>query len=109
MPSDRSPPPKPQRKKPSIGKRLLLLTVTLLVSIVLAELAYRALRPRPFATAEIVTMDGRRVPNSEIAHFLRTSNQGAAAQHPRGKLKPGLQLKQWYDRPTQPERHRHVQ
>jgi lysophospholipase L1-like esterase len=103
MPSDSSPPTKPQRKKTSVGKRLLLLTVTLLISVVLAEMAYRVLQPKPYATAEIVTMGGRRVPNSEIAHFLRTSNDGAVARHPRGTLKPGLQLKQWYDRPTQPE------
>ena len=103
MPSDSSPPPKPQRKKTSLGKRLLLLTVTLLISVVLAEIAYRVLRAAPYAGAEIVTVKGKRVPNSEIAHFLRTSDEGAVVTHPRGTLKPGLQLKQWYDRPTQPE------
>ena len=111
MPSDSSPAPKPtptqasvaKKRKAGVGKKLLLLTVTLLVSIVLAEVAYRVLRTGPYQPAQIVTMDGRRVPNSEIAHFLRTSDEGAVATHPRGTLKPGLQLKQWYDRPTVPE------
>ena len=93
----------PLRGKPKLGKRLLLLATTLSISAIIAEALYRVLKPAPYKTAEIVTIDGKRVPNSEIAHFLRTSDEDAIARHPRGTLKPGLELKQWYDRPTQPE------
>jgi lysophospholipase L1-like esterase len=103
MPTPSSPSTTPPRGSSKLGKRLLLMTVALSISVVLAELLYRALQTGPYKSAEIVTMDGRRVPNSEIANFLRTSDQNAVATHPRGTLKPGLELKQWYDRPTQPE------
>ena len=103
MPSPSSPSTTPQRGDSRLGKRLLLLTVTLCVSVVLAELLYRVLQTGPYKSAEIVTMDDKRVPNSDIVNFLRTSDDGANATHPRGILKPGLELKQWYDRPTQPE------
>ena len=104
MPTPSSPPTKPLRGKSKLGKRLLLLTVTLCISVVLAEVLYRVLRASPYVPPEIVTMDGKRVPTSEIANFLRTAGgKGFTPKHPCGTLAPGLELKQWYDRPTQPE------
>lgn len=92
---------KPKSGKPSLGKRLLLLVVALLISTVMAELLYRVLKPGPFVPSEIWTSTGEKVPTSEIANFLRTSDEGASNRpHPRGTLKPGLTFRQFYDRPT---------
>ena len=84
-----------------VGKRLLLMFSALTVSAVGAEFLYRTLKPRPFTPPEIWTSTGGAVPTSEIANFLRTSDEGAADRpHPRGTLRPGLSFRQFYDRPT---------
>jgi hypothetical protein len=83
-------------------KRIFLFSIALSVSAVLAEVAYRLIRPAPYTKSQMVKSDGSKIPTSEIANFLRTSNTGSVAIHPRGTLKPGLEFKQFYDRPTQP-------
>jgi lysophospholipase L1-like esterase len=91
-------------KKPSkLTKRILLAAATLGISLALAEVLYRFLKPAPFVPPEIWSSDGERIPTSEIANFLRTSDDGSTDQpHPRGTLKPGLAFRQFYDRPTLP-------
>lgn len=84
-------------------KRLLLVAVALTLSFCLAEVLYRALKPAAFSPPEIWSSTGERVPTSEIANFLRTSDEGGEPRpHPRGTLKPGLSFRQFYDRPTLP-------
>ena len=85
-----------------LGKRLLLLFVAICFSVTLAEVAYRVLRSGPYLPSQLVKSDGTKIPTSEIANFLRTSDEGGAAVHPCGTLKPNLEFKQFYDRPTQP-------
>jgi len=89
------------KKKPTLGKRFLLLFVALTISILMAEVLYCVLSPGPYLRPEIWSSTGERVPTSEIANYLRTSDDNAQDRpHPRGTLKPGLSFRQFYDRPT---------
>jgi lysophospholipase L1-like esterase len=91
------------KKKPKLAKRLVLVVVALGISVCLAEVLYRGLKPAPFVAPEIWSSTGERIPTSEIANFLRTSDEGGESRpHPRGSLKPGLSFRQFYDRPTLP-------
>jgi len=89
------------KTKRNFSERLLLVVGSLGISVVLADSLYRMLKPGPFVPPEIWSASGERIPTSEIANFLRTSDDNSEPRpHPRGTLKPGLSFRQFYDRPT---------
>lgn len=81
---------------------MLLLSLT--VSAVLAEIAFRVLRPAPYADPKIVKPDGSSVPMSEMASMLPKSGEQANGQPagPHGRIKPDWHIKHCYDRPAWP-------
>ena len=84
-------------------KPLLVVTVSLSLSLVVAEFAYRALAPAPFREPVILTSDGKVIPLSEVINYLRVSGEESAKNPlPMGMLPPGLVMQHNYDRPTWP-------
>jgi lysophospholipase L1-like esterase len=81
--------------------RAVAFAVSLAASLVLAEIAYRALEPPPLAQSFIADDDGRAMPLGEMIRVLQRepSSPETAATDPRGRLKPGIHLKFCYDRP----------
>ncbi len=79
---------------------MTLLLVSLLVSLLLADLAFRWLKPKPYAQPLLYDAKGEPVLLSAIIHTLRTSAEGGDAAEASGSviLKDAF-FKQWYDRP----------
>ena len=84
-------------------RKPLVVVLSLSLSLVGAEFAYRAFAPAPFSEPVILTSEGKVVPLSEVIHFLRISGEESAKNPlPMGMLPPGLVMQHKYDRPTWP-------
>lgn len=80
--------------------RILAVVVATLASLFVAEILFRWFGPTDYAPGTILTWDGREVPLSELAHYLRHSDEGNRRQSgPRGRIQANLHFKHRYDRP----------
>jgi lysophospholipase L1-like esterase len=85
--------------------RLLLLGTSLLLAAGLGELAFRWLAPTPFEPVRYFAVDGPRVPDGEIGHFMTSWVVAMTQQErrePRGWLPPGTRFRMGYDRARWP-------
>ncbi len=81
--------------------RILAVGLATLTSLFGAEILFRWLGPTDYAPGTILTADGRQVPLSELAHYLRHSEEGNRGQAgPRGRIQANLHFKHSYDRPS---------
>lgn len=78
--------------------RASALALGLVLALGAAELAARALRPRPYAPPEILLEDGTREPLSSIVRFMRDSHE-LAQSGPGARIKPNMHVRFCYDRP----------
>ena len=92
---------KQQRKRRSGPiKRLALVFVSLVVSLLAVEGLLRWIQPGTYEPAAIFTDDGVKVPLQEIVHILR--HQGQQDRHikgPHGRLQRNVKWRSGYDRP----------
>jgi GDSL-like Lipase/Acylhydrolase family len=91
----------PPRSAGARWKIPILVSLSTFVACAAAELLFRACGPRPHAPPRIETPDGREVPLSEIAHFLRTSGE-AAPSGAGSQMAPHLYARACYDAPRWP-------
>jgi lysophospholipase L1-like esterase len=84
-------------------KKNLLHTLLFLVGLLGAAqaIAWSGIGFLSYAPGAFYTPDGTKIPIAEIANFLTGGGYlgGGADEHPRGRLTPGLRVKQGYDRP----------
>lgn len=81
---------------------VLVVTVSLAVALVGAELVFRLFEPRPYAPGAFYTPSGQAAPLAEIFHYLQRHNVERERTGPSGRLIPDLRVKQGYDRPRWP-------
>ena len=89
------------KKKTGLGKILILLVGSLLVSAIGAEVLFRMLSPAPYEMPKTLRPDGTSFPLAEMAVRIPESGVRPAdpTGQPRGLIKPNLVAKHWYDRP----------
>jgi len=83
--------------KPALA-RASALALGLVLALGAAELAARALRPRPYAPPVILREDGTSEPLSAIVRFMRDSHE-LARSGPGARIKPHMRVRFRYDRP----------
>src|SRR5262245_60035299 len=85
-------------------QRLALLLGALVVSLVLAGLIYRVVRPAPYAEPTLRKPDGSVMPLSEMVAIYRRSGEGTDAPDagPHSRIAGHVHFRHCFDRPTWP-------
>jgi hypothetical protein len=87
-----------RQKRKRLRQILVVLFCSTVLSVLAAEVLYRALRPNYFPP-QILRADGSSVPMSEMVALLRLSGEGEDSSQPRARIQGHIELRYRYDRP----------